>query len=203
VAAASRVTSRCRCGRGEPSPGADAEAASPALAQTWAGVSPVPVLMQLRQATGMPAIRRFAAARAADWFRQLQTTRQARSNRIGLSGIPACRILPRSEVTHRSVVAQLRRPDQVVDEGVVVRYALSALRDRQWRQCISGTRGESRCRCDSRGEPSPREDVAGMSQVPVQLRQGEPSPGADVGKVPSPGADVAGVSAVPVQIKLG
>ncbi len=29
VAAASRVTSQCRCGRGEPSPGADAEAASP------------------------------------------------------------------------------------------------------------------------------------------------------------------------------
>jgi hypothetical protein len=194
VAAASRVTFRCRCGRGEPSPGADAEAASPALAQTWAGVSPVPVLMQLRQATGMPAIRRFAAARAADWFRQLQTTRQARSNRIGLSGIPACRILPRSEVTHRSVVAQLRRPDQDVDEGVVVRYALpAALRDRQWRQCISGTRGESRCRCDSRGEPSCRADVAGMSQVPVQLRQGEPSPGADVGEA----------SPVPVQMWQG
>jgi hypothetical protein len=57
------------------------------------------------------------------------------SSRIVLTGIPACKILPRSEATHRSVVAQLRRPDQVVDEGVVVRYALpAALRDRQWRR---------------------------------------------------------------------
>jgi hypothetical protein len=36
---------RCRCGRGEPSPGADVAGVSPVPVQMWAGASPVPVQM--------------------------------------------------------------------------------------------------------------------------------------------------------------
>jgi hypothetical protein len=34
---AGRAQSRCRCGRGEPSPGADVAGASLVLAETWQG----------------------------------------------------------------------------------------------------------------------------------------------------------------------
>jgi hypothetical protein len=37
--------SRCRCGRGEPSPGADVAGVSPVPVQMWQGVRPVPVQM--------------------------------------------------------------------------------------------------------------------------------------------------------------
>ena len=37
--------SRCRCGGGEPSPGADVAGASPVPVQMWQGASPVPVQM--------------------------------------------------------------------------------------------------------------------------------------------------------------
>jgi hypothetical protein len=64
----------------------------------------------------------------------------------------------------------------------------------------------------ARGEPSFGADVAGASQVSVQMWQasaqgrcrcgrGKPSPGANgVGGERSPGADVAGALAVPVQM---
>ena len=63
-------------------------------------------------------------------------------------------------------------------------------------------RAESR-RC-GRKEPSSGADMAGMSQVAVQMWPGWASRGADVaGAKPSPGADVAGVSPVAVQMWLG
>jgi hypothetical protein len=85
-----------------------------------------------------------------------------------------------SVACHRKLAALVLNPDFLLSSDVTDDMLTRFLGEEQARACLP-----SFCK------PSPDADVARVSAVPVQLWEGEPSPGADVdGGKPSPGADV-------------